>query len=168
MYYEKVGLAYGPASGREIEPDYPSANVDIEPRIDEFRIVGPVSGSVGINSIKAGDGVNPTVVIDVELSDPIFGLNVDTNVIINNVSDTRYNGTYLVTEITSTQVTGVTGFKYEVPVPPGDALPNPTGTTVDLSTDTVTSASPYIFNVSLRSIFGLCGMHADGASVDGF
>ena len=168
MYYEKLGLAYGPASGREIEPDYPSANVDIEPRIDEYRIVGPLSGSVGINSIKAGDGVTPTTSIDVELSDPIFGLNVDTNVIINDVSDKRYNGTYLVTEITSSQVTGVTGFKYEVPVPPSDALPNPTGTTVDLSTDTVTSASPYIYNVSLRSIFGLCGMHADGASVDGF
>jgi hypothetical protein len=24
MYYEKVGLVYGPSSGREIEPDYPS------------------------------------------------------------------------------------------------------------------------------------------------
>ena len=25
MYYEKVGIAYGPSSGREIEPDYPQA-----------------------------------------------------------------------------------------------------------------------------------------------
>mgnify|MGYP003116155541 CR=1 FL=1 len=56
MYYEKVGLAYGPASGREIEPDFPSPDVDIQPRVDEFRIVGPVEGSAGISSIKAGDG----------------------------------------------------------------------------------------------------------------
>ena len=169
MYYEKVGIAYGPASGREVEPDYPSPKVDIQPRIDEFRIVGPDQGSAGINSIKAGDGTTPTNVIDVQLTTPIFGLNVDTNVIINNVSDTRYNGTYLVTDVTQSIVNaGVTGFKYVVPVTPGDPLPNPVGTNVELSTDTVTSASPYIFNCSIRSIYGICGMHADGAKADGF
>ena len=42
MYYEKVGLAYGASSGREITPDYPNAGVDIQPKIDEFRIVGPL------------------------------------------------------------------------------------------------------------------------------
>ncbi len=168
MYYEKIGIAYGPGSGREIEPDYPNANVDINPKIDEFRIVGPVSGTVGINSIKAGDGVTATTIIDVKLSEGIQGLNTDTNVIINNVTDTRYNGTFLVTEITSTDINGTTGFKYEVPNAPGDALPNPTGSNIELSTDTVTSASPYVFNVSLRSIFGMCGMHADGSKADGF
>ena len=39
MYYEKVGLVYGPSSGREIEPDYPAAGLDIQPKIEEFRIV---------------------------------------------------------------------------------------------------------------------------------
>ena len=34
--------------------------------------------------------------------------------------------------------------------------------------DTVTSASPYIFNVSLRSVFGMCGVHADGDKASGF
>ena len=168
MYYEKVGLVYGPASGREIEPDFPSPGVDIQPRIDEFRIVGPTQGSAGISSIKAGNGIVPTSVIDVQLATPIFGLNIDTEVIINNVTDDRYNGTFNVTEVTATTETGVTGFKYEVPVSPGDALPNPSGTTVNLSTDTVTSASPYIFNCSIRSLFGMCGMHADGSKADGF
>ena len=168
MYYEKVGIAYGPASGREVEPDYPSPNVDIQPRIDEFRIVGPDAGQAGISSIKAGNGVTPTVTIQVDLSEAIFGLNIDTNVIINNVSDDRYNGTYLVTKVTNTTTFGVTGFQYEVPVAPGDALPNPVGTNVELSTDTVTSASPYVFNCSIRSVYGVCGMHADGAKADGF
>ena len=168
MYYEKVGLVYGPASGREIEPDFPNPGVDIQPRIDEFRIVGPTQGSAGISSIKAGDGVVPTSVIDVQLATPIFGLNIDTEVIINNVTDDRYNGTFNVTEVTATSESGVTGFRYEVPVSPGDALPNPSGTTVNLSTDTVTSASPYIFNCSIRSLFGMCGMHADGSKADGF
>jgi hypothetical protein len=31
--------------------------------------------------------------------------------------------------------------------------------------DTVNSCSPYIFNCSLRSIFGMCGMHTDGSKV---
>ena len=168
MYYEKVGIAYGSASGREIEPDYPNAGVDIQPKIDEYRIVGPVSGSVGISSIKAGDGVTASVGVNVKLSSGIFGLNVDTNVIINNVTDTRYNGTYLVTQVLDTDANGVTEFAYEVPVPPGNALPNPLGSSIELSSDTVTSASPYIFNVSQRSIYGMCGMHADGSKADGF
>ena len=52
MYYEKVGLAYGTATGREIQPDYPSSSIDIQPKIDEFRIVGSTGSTVGISSIK--------------------------------------------------------------------------------------------------------------------
>jgi len=168
MYYEKVGRAYGPASGREISPNYPDPNVDIQPRIDEYRIVGPIGGGVGISSIKAGDGNNPTAIINVKTTAGIEGLNTDTNVIINNVTDKRYNGTFLVKEVIDTNAEGVTEFSYEVPVPPSNALPNPLGSSIDLSTDTVTSASPYVFNISLRSIFGMCGMHADGSKATGF
>ena len=56
MYYEKVGLAYGTASGREIQPDYPLSGLDIQPKIDEFRIVGPTGGGTEISTIIAGDG----------------------------------------------------------------------------------------------------------------
>ena len=34
--------------------------------------------------------------------------------------------------------------------------------------DTVTSASPYIFNISLRSVFGMSGLLADGNKASGF
>ena len=34
--------------------------------------------------------------------------------------------------------------------------------------DTVSGASPYIFNTSLRSTYGMCGMHADGNKATGF
>ena len=40
--------------------------------------------------------------------------------------------------------------------------------TVSVESDTVSSASPYIFNCSLRSVFGLCGMWADGTKASGF
>ena len=37
-----------------------------------------------------------------------------------------------------------------------------------LPTDGVFGSSPYIFNCSVRSIFGLCGIHADGNEATGF
>jgi hypothetical protein len=42
------------------------------------------------------------------------------------------------------------------------------GTKTINTIDTVASASPYIFNLSLRSTFGMCGMHADGNDAAGF
>ena len=63
MYYEKVGLVYGQASGRQISPDYPSSGIDIQPKIDEFRIVGSTGGSVNIDSISSS-GTTVTVTLD--------------------------------------------------------------------------------------------------------
>ena len=157
MYYEKVGLAYGSASGREIQPDYPSTAIDIQPKIDEFRIVGSTGASAGITSIKAGNGVVSTDNITVTTSEAVSGLDVDTPFRIEGITAAGYNGQFVVSErLNSTQ------FKYEVQNAPVNALPSVTGGTVTLQSDTVTSASPYIFNLSLRSVFGMCGMHADG------
>ena len=39
---------------------------------------------------------------------------------------------------------------------------------VKVEIDTVDSASPYVFNCSLRSVWGINGMHADGAFATGF
>ena len=176
MFYEKVGLAYGPASGRTIEPDYPSGAIDIQAKIDEFRIVGPKSGSVGISTILAGDGITPTKVITVQLGTGagnikgIDGLAVDTAFQVNDCIDTAYNGQFVVDSIT--KVDSVTGnvleFTYQVPVIPTDPQENPASATVTLDTDTVKSASPYIFNISMRSVYGMSGMHADGSKAGGF
>ena len=56
----RVGLVYGQASGRQISPDYPSAGLDIQPKIDEYRIVGSTGGNVNITSISAA-GTDVTV-----------------------------------------------------------------------------------------------------------
>jgi hypothetical protein len=165
MYYEKVGLAYGQASGRQIQPDYPSSSLDIQPKIGEYRIVGPTGGSVGITSIRAGDGITPTTIITVTLDSisSISGLDVDTAFRINNISDDDYNGEFVVTGTPATnQIT------YQVQNAPVNALPSVTGARLFLKTDTVSSASPYIFNVSLRSVFGMCGVLSDGDKATGF
>ena len=170
MYYEKVGLAYGTASGRKIEPDFPDSGLDIQPKIDEYRIVGPTGGGTDISSIIAGDGtaLGKTNIITVTLSTPLIGLDVDTAFQVNGVTDIDYNGSFVVNEVIASTDDGVTSFKYLNSVIPGDASPSATGSTVSLDTDTVTSASPYIFNISLRSVFGMNGMHADGSKADGF
>ena len=168
MYYEKVGLVYGPASGREISPDYPASGVDIQPKIDEYRIVGPTGGEVGISSIKAGDGVTATTTVTVTLNSGVSGLNVDTAIQINGVTEPLYDGSYVVNEVLTVDGEGTTSFTYIVPTAPTDALPSPAGSSLTLDTDTVSSASPYLFNISCRSVYGMCGLHADGSKTSGF
>ena len=163
MYYEKVGLAYGQASGRQIQPDYASSSIDIHPKIDEYRIVGPTGGNIGITSIRAGDGVTSSTTITVTLEPSDVQLDIDTAFIIENVTDNYYDGKYVVTSIPATnQIT------YQVQNPPTNPNPQVTGATLSLLTDTVTSASPYVFNVSLRSVYGMCGVLSDGDKATGF
>ena len=163
MYYEKVSIVYGQSSGRAIEPDYPSTSLDIQPKIDEYRIVGSTGLSVGITSIKSGDGITPTSSITVTTSDAVPGLDVDTPFRVSGIVATGYNGQFVVSERPTT-----TTVVYQVQNPPTVALPSPAGSTLALSSDTVTSSSPYIFNCSLRSVYGMCGMLADGAKATGF
>ena len=163
MYYEKVGLVYGQSSGRTIEPDYPSNALDIEKKIDEYRIVGSIGKSVGISSIRAGDGIDGTTTITVTTSEPLEDLEVDTPFRIQGITANGYDGQYVVF-----QKNGDSEIVYKSRIAPPNALPSVFGSSLTLSSDTVTSASPYIFNISLRSVFGMCGMHADGSKATGF
>jgi hypothetical protein len=163
MYYEKISIAYGQASGRAIEPDYPSSTLNIQPKVDEYRIVGSTGLSVGISSIRSGDGITASKVITVTVSEEVPGLDVDTPFRVEGISVDGYNGQYVVTEkLSDTQIT------YQVQNIPTIALPAVAGATLSLTSDTVTSASPYIFNVSLRSVYGMSGVLADGSKASGF
>jgi len=168
MYYQKVGDFYDAPSGRAVEPDYPSGGFDFETKIDEYRIVGPSGGSVGITSIRSGGGtlVSASKVVTVTLNQPLVGLDVDTTFSVSNVSS-EYDGQYVVSGITS-YISGTKEFTYQIQDIPGDPKPTITSGTVELAVDTVTSASPYIFNISLRSVFGMCGVLADGSKATGF
>ena len=165
IYYQKIGLAYGNSSGRPISPDYPSV-VDIESKIDEYRIVGSRGEEVGISSIRAGDGLGggDRTEITVTLAQEVTGLDVDTPIRVNSVGISTFNGQYVVKEVVSD-----TEIKYATSNPPPLGFDTVSGQgTLNIVVDTVTSASPYIFNCSLRSVYGLCGLHADGNSVTGF
>ena len=163
MYYEKVGLVYGTSSGRAIEPDYPSSGLDIQPKIDEYRIVGSQGKTVGISSIFSGDSVISNTTVTVSTNTPVPELQVDTPFSIKDVGVAEYNGQFVVSEVINPS-----RIKYQVQNSPAVANPSSAGSELSLTANTVTSASPYIFNVSLRSVFGVCGLLADGKKATGF
>jgi hypothetical protein len=165
MYYEKIGIAYGEASDREILNDYPSLALDIQPKIDEYRIVGSTGETTGILNIRSGngDGTGNNKIITVTTTTVVPGLDVDTPFRVEGVSDKRYNGQFVVSEkLSDTQL------QYQLQNAPENPLPSVVGSSITLTSDTVTSASPYIFNVSLRSVYGMCGVFADGSKATGF
>jgi hypothetical protein len=163
IYYEKVGIAYGQSSGRAITPDYPDSGFDMQPSIDEFRIVGSTGVTIGITSIRAGDGILATKIVTVTTESEVIGLDVDTPFRIQGVPSSEYNGQFVVSDKLS-----ATELEYQVQNPPLNPLPAVAGSSLVLQSDTVTSASPYIFNISLRSVFGMCGLVADGSKATGF
>jgi len=163
-YYYKISDVYDDASGRPIAPDYPSGNIDIEPVIDETRIVGPKGGSVGITSIRSGDGTSGNTTITVETSTALSGLTVDMPLRIIGVTATGYDGQRTVKTVGS----GSTTFTYEVDSVPSTLFETPSNAKAELQVDTVSSASPYVFNCSLLSVYGMNGLHADGAKATGF
>ena len=166
IYYQKIGDVYGSTSGREIEPETVEDPLDIETKIDEYRIVGSRGASVGISSIRAGDGETSSSTITVTLSEELDGLDVDTPIQISGVSVNGYTGQFVVSEKNS-----ATEIEYKAPSSPVTPLPSTSDIAeaeLTIVTDTVTSASPYVFNISLRSVYGTCGMHADGDKADGF
>ena len=165
LYYERIGLAFGASSGREISPDTPDTGVDIQTKVDEFRIVGSKGENIGISSIKAGNGITANTTITVDLVEELPGLDVDTPIRIEGVPTGGYNGSFVINAVESK-----TRINYTVSTPPANALPSIVAgsATLNIVVDSVTSASPYIFNCSLRSVFGMCGLHADGSKATGF
>lgn len=165
QYYEKISLVYGVSSGRTInDVNYVGGvSVDIQPVIDEYRIVGPRGEVVGISSIISGDGVTPSKVITATLDGPATGISVDTSIQVSDVNEEGYDGQYVVSSIPA-----INQIQYITPNIPTDPNPPLFGATLNIISDTISSASPYVFNVSLRSVYGMCGLHADGSKVTGF
>lgn len=164
MYYYKLSKAYGTASGRGI-PDFPSTS-DFQPRKQESQIVGSLGDTVGITSIFAGDGITPSTSITVITeSDHNFGVDspIRINGVDNGISPVGYDGLFLVSSVDSS-----TQFKYTSSIVPSPQIVSPSSATANIEVDSVTGSSPYIFNCSLRSVYGMNGMHADGDKATGF
>ena len=169
IFYSKLTNAFNRASGREIDQKYPAAPKAFAPQRPEFEIVGAfATDPVNITNIESGDGATPGQQVTVTTSGP-HNLSGGTPIKIRGVNVPDYN---ISTKVGS--VLNTTQFTYLLPF----VRPNlPAGAAGGLSaanaqvlveTDTVSGASPYIFNISLRSVYGMQGMHADGAKATGF
>ena len=169
IYYSKLTNAFNRASNREIDQKYPTAPAAFAPQRPEFEIVGAfATDPLTISNIESGDGATPGQVVTVTTSTP-HNLSGGTPIKIRGINVADYN--------ISTKVSNIidaTRFQYSLPfvrsnLPAGSAggLSSANGQVL-VETDTVTGASPYIFNCSMRSVFGMQGLHADGAKATGF
>jgi len=169
IYYSKLSNAFNRASNREIDQKYPSSEAAFSPQRPEFEIVGAfATDPLNITNIESGDGATPGQVVTVT-TQVNHNLTGGTPIKIRGINVADYN--------ISTKVSNViddTRFQYSLPfvrpnLPAGSAggLSSANGQVL-VETDTVTGASPYIFNCSMRSVYGMQGLHADGAKATGF
>ena len=169
IYYSKLTNAFNRASNREIDQKYPSAPKGFSPQRPEFEIVGAfATDPLNISNIESGDGATPGQVVTVTTVVD-HNLTGGTPIKVRGINVADYN--------ISTKVSNVidaTRFQYSLPfvrpnLPAGSAggLSSANGQVL-VETDTVTGASPYIFNCSMRSVYGMQGLHADGAKATGF
>jgi hypothetical protein len=163
LYYQKISKGYA------VIPDtsgIPSQD-QLQTRVEENRIVGPISDEFAVSQIIRNGQTATAFTVD-ELGNPKnHGFSVGVAVNISGVTGPTdqdsllYNGSFLVTSAQGNQ------FTYQMSAEPsGNALGS--NILVKVEIDTVDSASPYVFNMSLRSVWGINGMHADGSQATGF
>jgi len=170
MYYSKLANAFNRASDREITEKFPGKPGGFAKQRPEYEIVGAFAADpVTISSIISGDGSTPGTIVTV-ITQSEHGLNAGTPIKIKNINVADYNISTKVAQVLSdTKFTYFLPFvRANLPAGPGAGLAPGAGAAVIFETDTVSGASPYIFNTSLRSVYGMQGMHADGSKADGF
>ena len=171
MYYSKLSNAFNLASGRDIDQKYPSQPLGFAKQRPEWEIVGAfATDPVNISALISGDGATPGQVVTVTTT-VAHGLTSGTPIKIRGVNVDDYN---ISTKVASVDDNDPKRFTYLLPfvrdnLPAGSAAGlSAAAATVTIETDTVSGASPYVFNVSLRSVWGMQGMQADGSKASGF
>ena len=178
MYYAKLSNAFNEAADTKVIPDsekYPVNPDGFAKRRPEYEIVGAfLNDPIKISNIYAGDGRTPSPIITVTTAKP-HGLNRGTPIKIKNVNKEgsnplAYNASSVVqTIISDTEFTYlIYGNFAGLPASVEYEAVDVSKATVTVETDTVDGASPYIFNCSLRSVYGMNGMNADGSKATGF
>ena len=167
IYYQKISKAFATIPDTSGDP----TTDQIQARVEENRIVGPISDEYKVLQITRNGQTATAVTVD-EFDNPRdHGFSVGVNINISGVTGSTgpqseldsgiYNGSFTVTSASGNV------FTYQMSAEPsGNAVGS--NVTVKTEIDTVDSASPYAFNLSLRSVWGMNGMNADGAKATGF
>ena len=172
LYYTKVGKAFS-----QYQPTIDDVG-ELDPLVQENRIVGPLSDSRSIDNLQIVDnpgGSTSTITITTKIEHGYFeGQYV---AVLNTGLDEELNGTFKIS-ISNTDPK-VFSYTYEkvaasVGLTSGNTYTNSTvpqlgtGAIALAEIDSVESASPYVFNCSIRSTWGQCGMWANGSKATGF
>ena len=167
IYYQKISKAFATIPDTSGDP----ATDQIQARVEENRIVGPISDEYRVLQITRNGQTATAVTVD-EFDNPRdHGFSVGVNINVSGVTGSTgtqsdldaslYNGSFTVTSASGNV------FTYQMSdEPTGNAVGS--NITVKTEIDTVDSASPYAFNLSLRSVWGMNGMLADGSKATGF
>tara|TARA_B100001778_G_scaffold153773_1_gene126329 strand:- start:18587 stop:22567 length:3981 start_codon:yes stop_codon:yes gene_type:complete len=167
IYYQKISKAFATIPDTSGDP---SAD-QIQARVEENRIVGPISDEYKVSTIIRNGQTATAYTVDEAGGARAHGFSVGVNINISGVTGSQgpqseldaglYNGSFTVTSATNST------FTYQMSAEPSGTA---SGTNISVKTeiDTVDSASPYAFNLSLRSVWGMNGMHADGSKTTGF
>ena len=180
IFYRKIAKAF---SAYQPTIDDPG---EFDFRVQENRIVGPLSDSRVIESLKLTDATTdasiPASTAEIEVTTKVdHGYFQGQFVAIANTEiDDVLEGIFQIKEIDQNDARK---FTYEVPFVVSAIGTNiVSGQTVSVDTtpalgqnaqtlaevDSVESASPYVFNVSIRSTWGICGIWANGLKATGF
>ena len=167
IYYQKISKAFATIPDTSGDP----SGDQIQARVEENRIVGPISDEYRVFQITRNGQTATAVTVDELGNERNHGFSVGVNINISGVTGSTgpqseldaslYNGSFTVTSASGNV------FTYQMQ---GEPTGNATGNSISVKTeiDTVDSASPYAFNLSLRSVWGMNGMHGDGSKATGF
>ena len=183
LYYRKIAKAFS-----QYQPNIDDLN-EFGARIQETRIVGPLSDIRSIESIRVDDrstepslaGSTTRVTVTTKVDHSYFknqfvaiqdsGLDDEINgtFSIDTIDETNgkvfsylIEGTVATLGTTTNLISGTTYTVNSSPVALGQ------NANVKAEVDSVESASPYVFNCSIRSTWGICGIWANGLKATGF
>ena len=184
LFYRKIAKAFS-AYQPTIDDVSPEGIPEFDFNVQENRIVGPLSDSRVIESLKFTDATTdatiPASTTEIEVTTKvdhgyfsgqfvaISNTEIDDEIEgfwpIYNISDDPRKFTYRVPFVVSGIGQGLSsGIQVSVDTTP--ALGQ--NAQVLAEVDSVESASPYVFNVSIRSVWGICGIWANGLKATGF
>ena len=180
LFYRKIAKGFSDYQPTIDDPG------EFDFRIQENRIVGPLSDSRVIESLTLNDATTipsiPASTSEIEVTTKvdhgyfagqfvaISGTDIDSVLegifpIIDIDQNDPRKFTYEVAEVVSAIGTGIAAGQ-TVSVDTTPALGQNAQTLAEV--DSVESASPYVFNVSIRSTWGICGIWANGLKATGF
>ena len=174
LFYAKVARGF---SALTIEDPITDAQGEVEARQQENRIVGPLNVDNKIASIAISKVVGTKYKLSVTTRGS-HGLFKGQIISLINLDSTQtsqsggfggdINGTVFVASVLNATTIECEKILAPNTVQQTYVFNNTAAATLIADIDTVDSASPYIFNCSIRSVFGICGMFCDGSKSTGF